>query len=43
MAFICFRMEIIQDSSAPKESTDAEILEMRKMYENERMSNKTVS
>lgn len=34
--------DILQDASLPQEPTTAEVLDMRKMYENERMSNKIV-
>lgn len=33
-------MDIVQDSSTAAELTNAEILDMRKMYENEKSSNK---
>lgn len=35
-------MDIIQDSSSAQDLTNAEILNMRKMYESERQSNKLV-
>lgn len=35
-------MDIVQDTSAPQELTNAEMIEMRKTYEIERTSNKLV-
>lgn len=35
-------MDIVQDNSAAQEMSNTEMLDMRRMYENERMSNKLI-
>lgn len=40
---LLFRIDILQDTSLPQEPTTSEMLDMRKVYENERLTNRLVS